>query len=116
MRNPGSSHTYALSHYDDYMCLKPPLLLWIAVFFLSKAITMPLAAGMGHVAGVSDDALSAMRGLWSADGALFPSAIAAVLLYAFFRRLPSASRQVRWIWAHGVALLAASAAIDLVLS
>jgi hypothetical protein len=114
MRN-SSSHTYALSAYDNHMCLKPPLLLWVAVLFLSKAITLPLAVGIGHVAGVNADALSAMRGLWSA-GALLPSFIAAVLLYAFFRRVPSASRQVRWIWARGVVFLTVSAGMDLVLS
>ena len=116
MAHSDSPRMYALTSYDDYMCLKPPVLLWVAVLFLSRAITLPFAMGIGQVAGVSADALSAMRGLWSGDLALVPSLIAVVLLYAFFRRVPSASRQVRWIWAHGVAFVAVSAGADLVLS
>jgi hypothetical protein len=107
--------TYPASSYDDYMCLKPPLLLWLAVVYLSRALTLPLIVGMGHVAGVSPEALSALRGLWAAD-TLVPSLIAAVLVVVFFRRVPGASPVMRWIWAHGVIFVAVSAVVDCGLS
>jgi len=119
MRHSDSSqaypaHTYRESYYDDQMCLKPPLPLWAAVFYLSRAITLPIAMALGHFAGVDEKAITLFRGFWSAD-ALFPSAIAAVMLYAFVRRVPAASPQVRWIWAHGRIVLAVSAVIDIAL-
>ena len=114
MRHSHPSHSYPASHYDDQMCLKPPLFLWVAVFYLSRAITLPIAMALGHFAGVDDKAISLFRGIWSAD-ALIPSAIAAVMLYALCRRVPTASRQVRWIWAHGRIVLAVSAVVDIAL-
>jgi hypothetical protein len=112
MRHSDSSHTYPASHYDDQMCLKPPLLLWVAVLYLSRAITLPIAMALGHFAGVDEKAITLFRGIWSAD-ALIPSTIAAVMLYALVRRLPTASPPVRWIWAHGRMVLAVSAALDI---
>jgi hypothetical protein len=97
------------------MCLKPPLLLWVAVLYLSRAITLPIVMALGHFAHVDERAITLFRGFWSAD-ALIPSAIAAVMLYAFVRRVPSASRWVRWIWAHGRMVLAVSAVMDIALS
>ena len=113
-RHSPVSHTYAASHYDDHFCLKPPLLLWVAVLYLSRAITLPIAMAIGHFAGVDASAIAAFRGLWSLDG-LIPSLIAAVILYALCRRVPSAPRSVRWIWAHGQLLLAVSAILDVIL-
>lgn len=109
-----SARIYPDSHYDDQLCLKPPLLLWFAVLYLSRAITLPIAMALGHFAGVDDRAITLVRGFWSAD-ALLPSALAAVMLYALMRRVPTAARQVRWIWAHGRALLAVSAILDMAL-
>ncbi len=84
MRHSYSSRQYALSAYDDYMCLKPPVLLWVAVLYLSKAITLPLAVGIGHVCRRERRCAVGHEGTVSA-GALVPSFIAAVILYAFFR-------------------------------
>lgn len=113
-RHSHPTHTYPASHYDDQMCLKPPLLLWAAVFYLSRAITLPIAMALGHFAGVDEKAITLFRGFWSAD-ALIPSAIAAIMLYALVRRVPTASRPVRWIWAHGRIVLAVSAVMDITL-
>ncbi|HTW73471.1 MAG TPA: DUF2919 family protein [Steroidobacteraceae bacterium] len=102
---------YALSSYDDNLCLKPPLLLWVVALYLSRAITLPLAKGIGSVAGMNAAAANVLQGLWSVE-TLFPSLIAAAVLYAMCRRLPNASKPVRWVWAHGRVLLALSALID----
>jgi len=107
--------TYAPSSYDDYFCLKPSFLLWVAVVYLSKAILMPIVMGMGSFIGVNRDALTLFHELWNVQ-ALLPSAIAAAVLLALLRRAPSASRAVRWIWAHGRIFLAVAAVLDLILS
>ena len=114
MRHSYPSHSYPPSHYDDQMCLKPPLLLWVAVLYFSRAITLPVAMAIGHFAGVDAGAITMFRGFWSVD-ALIPSLIAAVILYALCRRVPTASRPVRWIWAHGQIFLAVSAVLDITL-
>jgi hypothetical protein len=107
-------HAYAPSNYDDDMCLKPPLLLWLAGLYLSRAIMLPIAIGIGHIAGVDAAAMTLLRGLWSEDQ-LLPALIAMPVLYAFCRRVPTASKQVRWIWARGRIFLIAAAALDAVL-
>ncbi|MGO9993403.1 MAG: DUF2919 family protein [Steroidobacteraceae bacterium] len=105
---------YAASNYDDDLCLKPPLILWFAVIYLSRAIMLPISVGIAHIAGVNEDVLALLRGLWSID-ILVPSLIAVPILYSFLRRVPTASGTVRWIWAHGRIFLAVSASIDLML-
>lgn len=96
------------------MCLKPPLLLWVAVLYLSRTITLPVGMAIGHFAGVDASAITVFRGLWSIDG-LIPSLIAAVILYTLCRRVPTASALVRWIWARGRIFLAGSAFLDMAL-
>lgn len=115
MRHSYGSHPYSESSYDHYLCLKPPLLLWLAVLYLSRAVTLPAAMGIGAFAGVNADAIALFRGLWSMQ-TLLPSLIAICILYALCRRVPNASKPVRWIWAHGRIFLAVSAGMDLVLS
>jgi hypothetical protein len=110
-----SRNTYSPSEYDNYFCLKPPILLWGALLFLSRSITLPLIVALGNFAGVNSEALSVLRRLWSVE-ALAPSLLAAVVLYTLIRRVPSAPPLVRWIWAHGHLVLALSAGIDLILS
>ena len=102
---------YSASSYDDHFCLKPPLLLWVVTLYLSRAISLPLAIGMGHFAGASADTTHFFQDLINIYTVL-PSVLAAAVLYAMFRRQPSASAGVRRIWAHGRGLLAAAAIID----
>jgi len=44
---------YSLASYDRHLCLKPPLLLWLAALFLSRAISLPLVIGLGSLGGGS---------------------------------------------------------------
>jgi len=107
---------YPESCYDHDLCLKPPLLLWIGILFLSRALALPPAMGLAHfIAGADANVSAVMRSLWRPD-TLISSIPAAPLLYAFFRRIPTASRAVRWIWAHGRVILAVAAGTDIVLS
>jgi hypothetical protein len=93
------------------MCLKPPLLLWVAVLYLSRAVTLPVAMAIGHFAGVDASAITMFRGIWSVDDVIL-SMIAALMLYTLCGRVRSASKGVRWIWARGHIVLAASALLD----
>jgi ABC-type dipeptide/oligopeptide/nickel transport system permease subunit len=106
---------YSLYSYDDYFCLKPPALLWIGALFLSRAVSLPLAVGIAHFAGVSSDATQVLQRVVSVQ-TLLPSALAATVLFAMCRRSPQASSAVRWIWSRGRILLAAAAVIDFVLA
>jgi hypothetical protein len=107
--------SYDPSDFDDEMCLKPPLLLWLAVLYLSRGVVLPLGVGIGHVVGIDSAAMAAVRGFWRTDE-LIPSLLAVPILYALFRRAPKASRAVRWLWAHGRSFLALSAGIDIALT
>jgi len=115
MRHIHSPHPYPESSYDHHLCLKPPVMWWAAVLYLSRAITLPVAAAIGAFAGVDSSALAVVRKLWSAD-TLAPSAIAAVVVAALFFRAPKAPGFVRWIWARGRLILALSAGLDLALA
>jgi hypothetical protein len=114
MPSKRAADSYPASYYDDHFCLKPPVLLWVAVFYLSRALTLPIVMALGHFAGVDSTAIDMGRELWSRD-ALVPSLIAACVLYALFRRAPSASKPVRWIWRRGQIFLAVSAGLDIAL-
>jgi hypothetical protein len=108
-------HSYDPSNFDEDMCLKPPLLLWLAVLFLCRGIVLPLGVGIGHVAGLDAGAMTALRAFWRVDE-LVPALFAVPILYALFRRTAKASRSTRWLWAHGRSFLALSAAVDAALS
>jgi hypothetical protein len=107
--------SYPPSSFDDDLCLKPPLLLWIVVLYLSKAVLMPVVMGIGHYAGVNQDAMRLLRDFWQVD-TLLPSLLALPVLFALCRRSRTASRTVRWIWEHGRALLGTSIVADIALN
>jgi hypothetical protein len=106
---------YRPSQFDDDMCLKPPLPLWLAVIYLARAVVLPIGIGVGHIAGVDDRAFGSLRSLWSAE-ALLPALLALPVLYALFRRAPSAGRTTRWFWRQGRIFLSLSAGLDVALS
>jgi len=115
MRHSSSNHSYSPSAYDDYMCLKPSPFMWLALFWLSRAITLPILIGVGHIAGVNADAMTMLRDYWNADQ-LIPAAFALPVLFACCRRVHTAPRAVRTIWARGRTLLLVSAVLDIALS
>jgi hypothetical protein len=106
---------YSLSDYDKHFCLKPPVPLWAALFFLSRAVTLPFLLGLGGFAGIDQNTRVLFNGLldWPT---MVPSAIAAAVVIALVRRHPSASRPIRWVWSHGRVLLAVAALLDMLLS
>jgi hypothetical protein len=91
------------------------MLLLIAMLYLSRAISLPLLARLASVAGVSSDTTALLDGLFSVY-TLPPSLIASTVLCALIRRVPSASRAVRWIWTHGRLILVVAAVLDFALT
>ena len=113
------NRVYSPYSYDKHFCLKPSALLWAALLYLSRAITLPLILGIGAFAGSFAGARSDIRALFQPMFevyTLLPSAIAALVLFALIRRSPHASGTVRRIWAHGRMLLALAAVLDLVVT
>ena len=108
-------YRYSFSSYDEHLCLKPPLLLWIVLLYLSRAVVLPLVLGAVSLLAINADTADLLRTLFSVY-ALPPSLIAGVVLYALMRRSPSASGPVRWIWTRGQIFLSAAAALDCTLT
>jgi hypothetical protein len=107
---------YSDASFDQYLCLKPPLMLWVAILFLSRAVALPFMVGISTMNGGSlQDLASATGGLVGLN-TLLPSLVALTVPYAFLRRSPTGSRLSRWIWAHGRSILAVAAALDLAMS
>jgi hypothetical protein len=105
---------YDFASYDDNLCLKPPVLLWLVVIYLARAAVIPFLGGVASSNG-SADAASLTRGLFSPlDFA--PAVIAVILPIAYLRRVPRASGFWRRLWSYGRWILASSAAADLAIS
>lgn len=105
------SRTYGISSYDDNFCLKPPGLLWLAALYLSRAFLLLVIYVASSVSRVSPEALATLRGTISIY-AFVASLVAAPVLLALIHRAPSSPKLIRWIWAHGRAILSLAAILD----
>lgn len=107
---------YDPSCYDLHLFLKPPLLLWIAMLYLSRAILLSFLARISNVtAGGSYDTVAAFRGAFAVD-ALIPSALASLVIIALLMRSPSRGGVIRWFVMRGNWVLAFAALLDLALA
>lgn len=106
---------YSASSYDDYFCLKPPGLLWLAVLYFSRAFVLLALYDLSSLTRISPDTAAMLRGTVSVYS-LAPSLVAAPLLYALFRRTPSSTKLVRWLWAHARAILTVAGILDCAVS
>ncbi len=105
------ARSYSPSSYDDHFCLKPPVLLWLAALYLSRAFVLLLASQLAVLSRARPETVAMLRdgvSVW----ALIPSLIAAPVLYALVFRAPSSTKLVRWIWAHGRSILILAAVLD----
>jgi hypothetical protein len=105
--------SYNETSYDQYWCLKPSPMLWIAIVYLSRSIMLPMLVGISSMTGAGDTA-SIVRSFVGLN-ALVASLVAFVVVFAYLRRSPSAGAAVRWIWSHGRLLLALAVILDLAL-
>jgi hypothetical protein len=103
--------SYDLGSFDSNYCLKPPLTLWLVMLYLARAILIPFLGGVSSMGGAGD-ASSVTRGFFGAED-FVSAALALIVLLAYFRRTPSASRFWRRLWSFGRIMLAAAAVFDL---
>jgi len=99
---------YSISCYDKNLCLKPNITIWLSLLFLSRAylILILSVANLRDKSGLID-MVYADRLAMSLDA--LAGIPAALLLYAWIKRTPGASRFVRKIWGKGRMLMAISA-------
>lgn len=102
---------YDPSCYDRYLCLKPPLMLWVVVLYLSRAIVVSFLAQISNASG-GGDTVGGLRGLFTAS-ALLPSFLACLVLAALLLRSPASGSLARWFFARGRLILACAAVLDL---
>lgn len=105
---------YDLGSYDNNFCLKPPFMLWLVMLYLARALVLPFISGISSMGG-AQDAWSVTRGSFGAED-FVSAAVALIVLWAFFRRTPSALKWWRRLWSYGRSLLAAAALVDLAIS
>ena len=105
---------YSPGSYDRYLCLRPPLLLWVALLYLSRAVSLPLVLGLSSLAGSSADTTGLVHGMFG-PSTLLPSCLAFMVLWTLALRSPSAGPLARRIFARGRVLLIAAAVLDAVL-
>jgi hypothetical protein len=102
---------YDYGCYDQYFCLKPPLLLILAIVFLCRGFLMPFIVLLTSVKRAAGDTAALVSGSEHAVSML--AAVPAVLvLYAMIRRVPEANRFARWAWKHARFLLTLSILFD----
>lgn len=113
MKKNHKLENFSLTAYDQYMCLKPPVLLWIAMLYLSRALLIPLVIALSNMkGGGTSDAGELTRGAFHM-GAVLAAIPVGCVLYAFMRRTPTGSDRARWIWRRGQSFLAVAATLDL---
>jgi Protein of unknown function (DUF2919) len=105
---------YDPASYDANFSLKPPMLLWLAMLYLARAVLLPFVGGVSSMSGSADVAALTRSGTDTVS--MIPAAMALLVLFACARRRPSGSRFTRFIWANGRIILALSAAADLALA
>lgn len=99
---------YDLDDYDAHFALRPSWLLIATMIFLCRGWLMLMLLGVSNFAGVSvelDDLIPTDH-VWEG---LIAGVPAALTLYAWLVRVPSAKALVRAIWRNGRKLLIASA-------
>jgi len=113
------SKLYTFSDYDGYMSLKLNFETWlIIVYFLRpfilkiSTIQMGLGAKSDSVSGLKDMVYPDDFGFFMAFAATIPVLL---LMFAYVKRKPGASRLVRKIWHAGRTLLIATAVLNVVI-
>jgi len=105
---------YDLGSFDNNLCLKPPLMLWLVMLYLARAILLPFISGVSSMGGAAD-ASSLTRGMFGFED-FVAATLTLIVLLTFFKRTPSASQVWRSIWRSGRIILVAAAVVDLAVS
>jgi hypothetical protein len=101
---------YTPERYDDYLCLRVPLTLWLCLVFLVRHL---LLLGITFLPTTGEE-ITVLRELIRPEY-LLADLIAVPVLVAAIRRRPRAARWMPRLWQSGRGLLVASAALYLLL-
>jgi len=102
---------YPFSAYDSNLCLKPDLGMWLVFAFLLRPYLVPLLSvvnrkdKMGLINLVYADRYAMVFGAIAAIPAIF-------VLYAFTKRAPEATDNIKRIWQRGRELLLAATLLN----
>jgi hypothetical protein len=105
---------YPASAYDDNLCIKISIGLWLTIVFLLRPYVVMLLS----FANMSNT-MELIHLLYVNDTTFALSAVAAlptvVLFITWTKRRPDSGRAIRWIWNHGRAFLAVSIVLNLII-
>lgn len=104
---------YKAWDFDDYFCLKPPVLLIVAISYLCRSFLVFAIAMLGSIKGNTEN-MSLLLQAGGHPGHLAITGVPALfVLIALFRRSPNGGRFARWIWKRGRIFLATSAVLEI---
>jgi hypothetical protein len=113
------SKLYSFSDYDKYMSLKPNFEMWLMIVYFLRPFILKISTiqmGMGaksdSVSGLKDMVYPNNFGFFIAFAATIPVLL---LLFAYVKRKPGASRLVHNIWHGGRILLVMTALLNVVI-
>jgi hypothetical protein len=105
---------YDLDAYDQYLSLKPPGLLILALLFLCRSYLIPIMMLATSLGGSRTEQFGALVYGGNPLVSLIAGIPALFVLYALRRRTPQSDRFAMWAWQHGRMLLSGSALAQLV--
>ena len=113
------SKLYTFSDYDSYMSLKLNFEIWLIIVYFLRPFRREIATiQIGR--GAKSDSVSGLKDMVYPDDFGFFMAFAVtipvlLLMFAYVKRKPGASRLVRKIWHGGRTLLVVTAVLNVVL-
>jgi len=105
---------YPESAYDEYLCIKPTILMWIIIAFIFRPFIVLIASVVNKA-----DRVGILNTFYPDRSAAFFGAMASIpaifLFIAWFKKQPGASTMTRRLWHHGRALLVSSLLLNMLI-
>ena len=111
---------YSFEEYDKYLCLKPSRGLWLAVLFLLLPFVIMLLTFLFGGRGGDTTIMKDIQNVLYPDDlalilAFLSSVPALIFIYAWIRRKPGASENVKKICRNGAVMLSATAIMNVII-
>jgi hypothetical protein len=88
---------YDPDDFNDYLVLKVPLLLALAMVFLSRHLVLPLAAIVASFKRGGSGSMNYLIGSEHGMAFILGSLPAILVLFAWIKRQPESGPRIRWI-------------------